>query len=89
MVDERENNLPKWAQELINRLRAEGQTRTERLTAEIEKLRPQCKLLTNRLAAMDEIMDYLVRGGHPDAAQIKRIVGGFGMNIVNANDEER
>lgn len=82
MRDDRESNLPKWAQTHIIALRNETQYTVDYLTKEVARLRPQVALLTNRLAAMDEIMEYLIKGGHPDAQKIHDIVGGYGLNIV-------
>ena len=88
MVDPREQSLPKWAQAFIKDLRNEHSRHTEFLTKEVVRLRPLVEVLTNRLNAMDEIMRYLIKGGHPDGQMIHDIVGSYGLNIVEPDKEK-
>ena len=91
MTDPREANLPKWAQETLSQLRKRIETfsgRENPFVKELANLRPQVLVLKDRLNAMDEIMQYLIKGGHPDAAKIRELVGGYGMKIVETNPDQ-
>jgi hypothetical protein len=69
MFDEREKNLPKWAQETIARYRK-------------DLLRPKVELLQVRYAALMELLECAAKGGHLGAKEIVSVLSGYGLEMV-------
>jgi hypothetical protein len=85
MEDEREKNLPKWAQEMIRGMRLRFRSGTESMASELARLRPRVQLLENRLAATEELLTCAAMGGHKTAAEIMEVLRGYSLSL--AKDE--
>lgn len=77
MNDSRENNLPKWAQELIADLRKKVQSSNEPLIAELAKLRPMVQKLKDCNDGLEELLRCAAKGGHMTAQDIDKALDGY------------
>jgi hypothetical protein len=78
-VDEREKNLPKWAQDLIAGLRLRIKSACEPIVAELAKLRPIAELSKVRYDAISELLTCAASGGHKTAEQIIEIIRSYDL----------
>lgn len=81
-MDEREKALPKWAQELITRLRSVIEEKNGPLLRELENLRPKVDLLKRENGALREMLEYAGRGGHPTSSLITQIINSHGLELT-------
>jgi cell division protein FtsB len=86
LIDEREKNLPKWAQELLNDTRKSAASANEALTRELAALRPRVKLLEAEKGAMMELLQAAARGEHKDAAAIIEVLDGYGLTLTKEDE---
>lgn len=73
-MDSREQNLPKWAQDIINHLRKRVQYGNEPLIAELAKLRPKVEALKAKNDALIELLQAAARGGHMTSSDIITVI---------------
>lgn len=81
-MDEREKNLPKWAQEHLYNLRLAHRAALESTAKELATLRPQVELLKRSLAGMQELLECAAKGGHLTAAQIVDTLAGYSLTLT-------
>ena len=81
-MDPRENNLPKWAQEVISSLRLRLEANREPLLTELVRLRPRVELLEARNCALNELLQCAARGGHITAAEIVNIIENYDLTLT-------
>jgi hypothetical protein len=82
MEDDREKNLPKWAQEIINRLRRDLEQRGEILAREVAKLRPLVDLYKARNDALTELLECAARGQHKPSQEIIEILQTYDLTLT-------
>lgn len=78
-MDEREKNLPKWAQELIASLRRRVESGNEPLLREVARLRPLNEKLKSENEAYREFLDCAARGKHMTAQAIVDVLDECGI----------
>ncbi len=81
-MDEREKNLPKWAQELIEKLRSQHRLDTEHMAKELAVLRPRVDLLQRRIGGMEDLLKCAANGGHLTARQIVEVFEEYGLTLT-------
>lgn len=81
-MDEREKNIPRWAQELIGNLRTQLRANAEPLVREIAKLRPINEQLKAENEAYRELLDCAARGKHMTAEAIINLLEGYSLILV-------
>jgi len=84
-MDEREKNLPRWAQELIRQLRLQVQTVAENSGKELAILRPRVEKLRAENDGLQELLRCAAKGGHITAIEVVNCLAGYGL--VLAKDE--
>lgn len=85
-MDEREKNLPKWAQELITDLRKRVEYSTEPLTRELAEIRPRVRLLETRNGALLELLECAAKGGHINSQTVISVIQGYGMELIKEEE---
>jgi hypothetical protein len=81
-MDERENNLPKWAKELIADLRLRLAIQAKPLVQELARLRPEMARLKAINEAMTELLDCAARGKHKTSQEIIEIIRSYSLELV-------
>lgn len=81
-MDEREKNLPKWAQETIKELRLRCSANAEPLARELAVLRPLIEKLRNENGALREILECASRGRHMNSQTVMDVLGSFSLQLV-------
>ena len=81
-MNNREESLPKWAQDIIKGLRVGLRMATEPLTKELNALRPKVELLKTRNDALRELLECAAKGGHITSAEILQVIEGYGLCLV-------
>lgn len=81
-ADDREKNLPKWAQELIGELRTRPQYAMEAAARELAVLRPQVERLKRQVGALEELLLCAARGGHATAQTIIEVLNGHSLTLT-------
>lgn len=81
-MEEREKNLPRWAQELIADLRKRVSAAVDPLTREIARLRPERDTLKARNEALIELLECAARGGHKTAQDIVNVLAGYSLTLT-------
>lgn len=81
-MDPREANLPRWAQEMIKKLRDRLDISRDPLVTEVAKLRPQVELLKTRNEALIELLECAARGQHKTAAEIMEIIRAYNLTLT-------
>lgn len=82
MSDDREKNLPNWAQSLINDLRLRVQIATEQSAKEIARLRPRVDLLERRNESLNELLECAAKGGHITSSEIIEVLAGNSLVLA-------
>lgn len=85
-MDEREKNLPRWAQEIIINLRKRVEAQAEPLVRELATLRPRVDLLTRRNEALTELLECAALGNHKTAQEIVNIIGQYSLELIPNNE---
>ena len=81
-ISEREDNLPKWAQELISSLRQRIRAATDPLIKEISVLRPKVDLLKTKNEALTELLGCAASGNHKTAQEIIKIIRAYDLTLT-------
>lgn len=76
-MDQREQNLPFWAQKLITELRERIATSNQPLIKELAKLRPQVAALTAKNDALRELLGMAALCGHATASEIMAVIDAY------------
>ena len=85
-MDEREANLPKWAQQVIQELRKSIKHLAEGPAREIAKLTRENVLYQRRFEAMTELLECAARGDHKTAQEIVSIIQAYSLELVKDED---
>ncbi len=73
-MDPREQNLPKWAQEMLKNLREKLDTATEPLRSRVAVLEARNHKLKSRNEALIELLECAAKGGHETAVEICKMI---------------
>lgn len=80
MTDLRENNLPKWAQELLKNLRFQLETALEpavQARRKLEVAEERCRRQASVLDALQELLFTAAKGGHKTAHEIVTVLHSY------------